>query len=137
MNPRLDFTIKKEYKMENVQKGRKQIITIIALTLAVSIFTIIFTNLVSETGRFVVQIIRFYLTLLLCYFLYKGKNWARILMIILLGIATLISIIGIISFIISPILGAVSLLYGSIYGYISYMLIKSKDIKRYIEVVNI
>lgn len=123
--------------MENVQKGRKQIITIIALTLAVSIFTILFTNLVSETGRFVVQIIRFYLTSLLCYFLYKGKNWARILMIILLGIAALISIIGIVSFIISPILGAVSLLYGSIYGYISYTLIKSKDIKKYIEVVSI
>lgn len=73
-------------------KGRNGTIAIFLSVLLISIFTITFYHIPSgsvDPKKFFQQIIRFVITLMLFYFLFQGKNWARITLIVLFVLATI------------------------------------------------
>lgn len=81
--------------MEKVNKGKHLVIRIILVSLLISIFTNIFTfityssnGLAAEaTTKLVQGGVRFALTGLILYFLYNGKKWAKVLLIVLTALA--------------------------------------------------
>ena len=77
--------------------GKKRTIQISISILLVSIHTIYFYHSVKEdfdTTKFATQMIRFALTGLLLFFLYKGHKWAKIVSIILFSLGALGAIVG-------------------------------------------
>lgn len=71
---------------------RKRTILISISILLVSVYTIYSYSAVRsevETGKLIQQLIRFLLTVVLLFFVYQGKNWARVLSIVLFSIAIL------------------------------------------------
>jgi prepilin signal peptidase PulO-like enzyme (type II secretory pathway) len=77
--------------------GKKRTILISISILLVSIHTIYFYHSVRpeiETKKLIQQIIRFSLTVGLLYLIYIGKNWARILSIILFSIGAIGAVIS-------------------------------------------
>gem|GEM_PF-6948676 len=73
-------------------KGRNGTIALFLSVLLISILTITFYHIPSDSvdpKKFFQQIIRFVLTLMLFYFLFQGKNWARITLIVLFVLATI------------------------------------------------
>jgi hypothetical protein len=80
--------------------GQKRTILISISILLVSLHTIYFYNTVIPeigTKKIIQQIVRFLLTVGLLFLIYKGKNWARILSIILFSLATIGAIFGVLS----------------------------------------
>ncbi len=80
--------------------GKRQTILISISILLVSLFTICFYNSVAseiESKKMIQQTIRFLLTIGLLLMVYKGKNWARIVSIILFSLGVLGAIFGLIS----------------------------------------
>lgn len=78
-------------------KGRNRLIRVFASVLLISINTIVTYNLAMdsvETKKIVQQIIRFGLTALLMYFIFKGKKWAVTVLTILCSIAILLSFVS-------------------------------------------
>lgn len=79
------------------QIGRKKTILISISILLVSIHTIYLYHSVRpeiETKKLIQQLIRFLLTIGLLMMVYKGKNWAKIVSIILFSLALLGALIG-------------------------------------------
>jgi hypothetical protein len=77
--------------------GRKRTVLISISILLVSIHTIYFYHSNKpevDSAKLTQQIIRFLLTAVLLYFLFKGKNWARLVSSILFSIAILGSLIA-------------------------------------------
>ena len=77
--------------------GKKRTILISISILLVSIHTIYFYHSVRpeiESGKLIQQIIRFSLTVGLLIMVYKGKNWAKIVSIILFSLALLGVLVG-------------------------------------------
>jgi hypothetical protein len=74
--------------------GRKLVVRVAVIAIAVSIITIVSFNLVQGTGRLPQQLVRFGLTLALCYFLIRGQSWARWVSAALFLIAGLGSLVG-------------------------------------------
>ena len=77
--------------------GKKRTIQISISILLVSIHTIYFYHSVKEdfdTTKFATQMIRFALTGLLLFFLYKGHKWAKIVSIILFSLGAIGAIVG-------------------------------------------
>jgi hypothetical protein len=73
-------------------KGRHVTIALFLSVLLISILTITFYHIPSasvDPKKFFQQIIRFALTLMLFYFLFQGKNWARITLIVLFALAAI------------------------------------------------
>ena len=85
-------------EINNLEKlGRKRTILISISILLVSLHTIYYYHLVMpevEMKKIVQQLIRFLLTIWLLILIYKGKNWARIVTIILAFVAVVGSIIS-------------------------------------------
>ncbi|MBI1182815.1 hypothetical protein GC194_00995 [bacterium] len=80
--------------------GKKRTILISISILLISIHTIYFyhaTRPEIETKKLAQQIIRFLLTIVLLMLVYKGKNWARILSLVLFSIATIAAVIGLVT----------------------------------------
>ncbi|MEL6651362.1 MAG: hypothetical protein AAFQ87_11210 [Bacteroidota bacterium] len=78
-----------------IRKGRSHTIFISISVLLVSLHTIyLYQSVLPEVddGKLVQQIFRFALTAFLLFMAYRGKNWARILMVVLfsLGVLTVI-----------------------------------------------
>lgn len=83
------------------QIGKKRTILISISILLVSLHTIYFYNSVVpeiETKKIIQQIIRFILTVVMLFLIYKGKNWARVVAIILFSLGLIGAIFGILSF---------------------------------------
>lgn len=77
--------------------GKKRTILISISILLVSLHTIYFYYSIRpdlETKKLVQQIIRFLLTAGLLFAVYKGKNWAKITLLILLSIAVVGAIVA-------------------------------------------
>ena len=117
--------------MGEYKKGKIQLMVIIALLLSVSIITILFTNMWTGTGDISKQLIRLSLTIALCYFLYKGKKWAKNITVFLLGISVLFGMLVILIFLTNPFLVIVMLIYTSVYVACLIMLSASKHINEY------
>ncbi|MXN92629.1 hypothetical protein GR160_15475 [Flavobacterium sp. Sd200] len=80
--------------------GRNFTIRIFASVLLISIYTIVTYQLLLEhtdTKKLVQQIIRFGLTILLMYFVFKGKKWAVNVITVLFSLSIFISAISIFS----------------------------------------
>lgn len=80
--------------------GKKNTILISISILLVSVHTLYLYNSsvsVIETEKIMKQIGRFILTIGLLYFIYSGKNWARIIVIILFSLAVVGATIGLIT----------------------------------------
>ena len=71
------------------QKGRNAVLFIVIITFAISVAQV--TQSVTDPLE---QIVPLLLTAILGWFLYGGYNWARWVMMILLGFAALVSLIG-------------------------------------------
>lgn len=81
--------------LENI--GRKRTIIISICVLLVSLHTIYFYSSVVpeiEDKKIAQQIVRFILTVGLLYMVYTGKNWARIISIILFSLGILGAVFG-------------------------------------------
>ena len=82
---------------EIIKEGRKKTILISISILLISIHTIYYHHAIRpeiETNKLLQQISRFLLTLVLLFYIYKGKSWATILAVILFSFAILGAIIG-------------------------------------------
>lgn len=86
-------------KMNNlIEIGKKRTIFISTSILLISLWSIYFEQASNDNiiyTKLVRQIIRLILTFGLLYAVYIGKNWARITLIILFGLAILLAIIAI------------------------------------------
>lgn len=83
---------------KTIKTGMNRTILLSISILILSIFSIYFEQsgkMDLDIKKLIRQVIRFFLTIGLLYCVYIGKNWARILMLILLGFSTIISIGGI------------------------------------------
>jgi hypothetical protein len=77
--------------------GRKGTIQIFTSVLLLSLFTILPYQIETEfadTKKLFQQIFRFGLTILLMYFLFRGKNWAKIVLTILFSVAVLLAFVS-------------------------------------------
>lgn len=75
---------------ELAKKGKFTTIRIFASVLLISIYVIVSYNILLdnvETSKIIQQIIRFCLTVLLMYFIFKGKRWAVMVFTALFSIA--------------------------------------------------
>ncbi|MCL9806549.1 hypothetical protein NAT51_13520 [Flavobacterium amniphilum] len=82
--------------LEKLGKKRTILISISILIISLhSIYFYISTTPEIETKKITQQVIRFFLTVVLLLFIYKGKNWARIAALILFSIGVLSGLIGI------------------------------------------
>jgi hypothetical protein len=82
---------------ELIKLGKKRTILISFSILLVSIHTIYFYHSVRpeiETKKLIQQIIRFLLTFGLLVMIYNGKNWAKIVFLILFSLALLGAFLG-------------------------------------------
>ncbi len=80
--------------------GKKKTILTSLSVLLVSIHTIYFYHSVRpeiDSGKLIQQIIRFSLTLILLIMVYKGKNWAKIISLILFSVALLAALVGLLT----------------------------------------
>ena len=83
---------------ELAQLGKKRTILISISVLLVSIHTIYFYHSVRpeiDLKKLIQQVIRFLLTVGLLIMVYKGKNWAKILAVILFSLGLIGAIIGV------------------------------------------
>ncbi len=75
--------------------GKKRAIICAISILLVSVYTI-YAYHANKTEidmpKLIQQIIRFVFTIILLYFLYKGKHWAKVVMLILFSLGTAIAI---------------------------------------------
>lgn len=78
-----------------VKKGHRRTLSIFAAILLVSLYSIyLYQSSINELDvkKLIAQIIRFFLTVGLLYLIYIGKNWARILSLILFSLAIITSL---------------------------------------------
>ena len=81
---------------ELAREGRNKTIKVFASVLLISIYVIVTYHLVREfveTKKLIQQIFRFGFTVLLMYFVFKGKNWAKNIFSVLFSIAILGSLV--------------------------------------------
>ena len=85
---------------ELAELGKKRTILISISILLVSIHTIYFYHSVRpeiEISKLIQQIIQFSLTVGLLLMVYKGKNWAKVLSIILFSLALLVALVSLVT----------------------------------------
>ena len=118
---------------EQIKRGRRLLLTIIALMLAISLATIVFYNTVVGPERVTQQIVRFALTALLSFFLYKGHGWARWVTVLLTAIAAVTSFIaGASIFLLGDLSGIFFLVMGAVYAFCAGSLAFSRSIVAFI-----
>lgn len=123
---------------ELARQGRSQTIAISISIILISMFVIAFYHIPQDSvdpKKFFQQIVRFVLTLALLYFLFQGKNWARITLLVLFLLAILSGLI--LLFIPFPVAAKIPILVMIIiYGLGTYNLYFSKSFKAYFTYLN-
>lgn len=77
------------------KKGHRRTISVFAAVLLVSLYTIYFNQSSRpeiDDQKLISQMIRFFLTVGLLYLVYIGKNWARILSIVLFSLTIIMAL---------------------------------------------
>ena len=114
-------------------KGRNQTIRVFASVLLIAIYAIVTSNLaaaVIEAKEIAPQITRFGLTVLLMYFVFKGKKWAVVTFTVLFSLATLLAVASLFSKI--PLAAKIPMVVMTfIYSIAVYHLNFSKSFKEY------
>ena len=85
---------------ELIKLGKKRTILISISILLVSIHTIYFYHSIRpeiESKKLIQQIVRFSFTFGLLIMVYKGKNWAKIVSIVLFSLALLVALFGLLT----------------------------------------
>ena len=114
--------------------GKRRTILLSISILLVSIHTIYYYHSVIqeiEIKKIVQQIIRFLLTVWLLILIYKGSNWARIVMIILAFVAVIGSLISIVTIDQDFVLKTPLLVMAIVYSMAIYFLGFSKSYKAF------
>lgn len=137
-NDKLSLPKLKSTMNELARQGRSQTIAISISVILISMFVIAFYHIPHDSvdaKKFFQQIVRFVLTLALLYFLFQGKNWARIILLVLFLLAMLSGFI--LLFLPIPLAGKVPLLVMIIiYGLGAYNLHFSRSFKAYFTYLN-
>lgn len=118
--------------MDNIRKGKKYLIAIIVTILLIDIATTIFISSIyasfdrmdKASYQLLQGIFRLLLTCLLLLFLYKGHNWSKWIIVILLGLGGVYSLIG-------SGFNIILIILGIVYLFISITLVVSKKIKSF------
>lgn len=82
---------------EEALKGRNLTIRVFLSVLLISVYTIVYYQLMVkniDAKKLTQQIIRLGLTILMMYFIFKGKTWAKTTMSVLLSLAILVGIVS-------------------------------------------
>lgn len=79
---------------ESRDTGKKLVVRVVVIALAISVVTIVTFNVILGSGRLPQQLVRFALTLALCFFLVRGRPWARWVSVALFLIAGIGSVVG-------------------------------------------
>ena len=115
------------------KQGKITTTRVFASVLLISIYTIASYNLIMEnveTKKLVQQIIRFCFTLLLMYFVFKGKKWAVVVFTVLFSIGIITALLALLLKI--PFTGKIPfLVMVLIYAVAVYHLNFSKSFKEY------
>lgn len=85
---------------ELARKGKFNTYRIFASVLLFSIYTIVTYNLVIENverKKLIQQIVRFFLTILVMFFIFKGQKWAVVLFTVLFSIAAVMGLFSLFS----------------------------------------
>ena len=115
-----------------VARGRAIVITIIALVISLSFAIIALYFVALGTEKMPHQLIRLVLTLVLAWFVYRGRPWARWVMALLLICA---SVMGLILIVMNPeqqILLTIGIL-SAIYGAAGIALIASRSVTAFMD----
>lgn len=123
--------------MNTLQKtGQKRTILISISIVLVSIHTIYFYHSLMpefEVKKLIQQGVRFLLTIGLLFMIYKGKNWARILGVLLFAIAALTAIYSIFTVNTSLINKTPFMVMSFVYSVAVYHFYFSKSFKSFVE----
>lgn len=118
---------------ETQLRGKKVLLRLIAVLLTVCVFAALIEVVSSEGNGMIERIIRVVLTAGLCKELYAGKKWARMVIIVLIGLGSLGAVlVGAGSMGTNMILAMMMLGLGVIYGGVVWSLLKSKTIREYL-----
>ena len=112
-------------------RGRKIVSIIIIATIATSLFSIILSNIFTGSGKLLPQAIRFILTLILSYVLFKGVGAARIIASVLYAVGGIRGIIGGFSLVFESPIGLIVLIPGIVYAICAIVLIFSVSVKQF------
>jgi hypothetical protein len=117
--------------LESVEPGRRLVVRVAAIGVASSIVTIVAFNVVLGSGRLPDQMVRFGLTLVLCFFLIRGHRWARWVSVALFAIAGVGSVVGALA-LPGKSVGAIALfVMGAAYLYCSGVLLASGSVRAF------
>jgi hypothetical protein len=117
--------------LEDFDTARRDLFYIIFTLIGTSIVVIVNHNIKFGQDRLIQQIIRFTLTVILCFYLYRGSNPARVITLILTSITALycfakgIEILRVFS------TGWIGIGLGAIYGHIAAVLYSSPSVRGY------
>ena len=118
------------------RKGQRRTLSIFTAILLVSLYTIyLYQSSIPELDvkKLITQIIRFFLTVGLLYLVYMGKNWVRILSLILFLLAIILALSVIFSSSFTPIQEIPFYVMIFIYGDAIYHLGFSESFKAFFE----
>lgn len=122
--------------MEMVNKGKKIVIALIVTVLLVSIIIGVSVSSLYAVGgqadvasyKLIQSLVRWILTAILMFFLYKGHSWAKWLFIVLFGLAALIVLLSL-----NAGFNVILVAVGTIYAFFCVMLICSQSVKAFLQ----
>ncbi|GEP64958.1 hypothetical protein [Clostridium beijerinckii] len=117
--------------MKSVEKGKKLFLSMVIAILAVSIVTTAFSYFMQGNIGIISGLTRTVVEAILLYFIFKGKAWAKIIMIILLIIVILAAVAAIM---ISPNIMITMLMI--VYIFSVYIIGISPSVKEYLKSSN-
>lgn len=117
--------------MSTLDRGRRKVLIVIALCVALSLLNILRLHLSVGTSRLPTQAVRFALTLVLVYFLYKGHNWARILWGVLCLLAIVVVQFAPVEAFGGPAPALLLFAMTGVYGWSAWALFVDHDVRRF------
>lgn len=115
---------------ESELKGKKIIMIISVVMVIITLLGLVSSSITGNVE--ISSIVRPIITLVILYFLYVGKNWARITMVVLTAISGVMAVLlGIIGLISSPLVAIVGILSASISIAIAVILGVNTSVKEY------
>lgn len=127
--------------MDLIIRGKRIVIGIIVIILLIDVATIISTTLLYSlngnigfaTQKTVQGLIRLLLEIGISFCLYKGHNWSKWLLVVLLGLAGIISLYSVVPILMTiSVFGVIYLILGILYIAMCITLIVSKAVRAFI-----
>lgn len=115
------------------QAGRKLVIRVVLIAIAISIFSIASFVLAQGTARLPQQLLRLTLTLVLCMFLLRGAPWARWVSAVLFLAGGLLSVGAGLTLLGTPSSAWVMVGMGAIYLYCAGVLMLERSVRAFFD----